>query len=139
MKMIATLTALLLVAACATPVSQEHLASSDYGQPPPDNYEEIIEARFSEILIDPTSPVYEIGKPHKGYTPKSWATNTPEHFGWVVCGTVNSKNRMGGYSGRRPFITLFRGAYIAKFTTGEARSNSVLNDGITKACNRYVP
>ena len=27
---------------------------------------------------------------------------------WVVCGTVNAKNRFGGYVGARPFYAAFR-------------------------------
>lgn len=30
----------------------------------------------------------------------------PRVFGWVACGTVNAKNRMGGYAGASPFFEL---------------------------------
>lgn len=135
---VSVLAALLLVAACATPVSPEKLASADYGPPPPANYEEIIKARFNEILIDPTAPLYQIQSPHKGYTKQSAMYGTQERFGWVVCGTVNSKNRMGGYTGRLPFFALFRGGYIAEFIHGEVADTSIVNSSIRSACSRYV-
>ena len=130
----------LLTTACATstPISPERLSAADYGQPPT-NYEEVIKARFNEILIDPTSPIYQIEKPRKGYTMKSPAYGTSERFGWIVCGTVNSKNRMGGYSGRLPFFTLFQGNHLVTFIPGESDSRSFLNDDIQRACNRPVP
>lgn len=134
----AILASLLLVAACATPISPEKLAAADYGPPPPANYEELIKARFNEILVDPTSPIYEIDKPRKGYTRPYEMYGTQEAFGWVVCGTVNSKNRMGGYAGRSPFFVLFRGEYMAQFITGESRDVSVLNTHIRRACRRYA-
>jgi hypothetical protein len=32
---------------------------------------------------------------------------------WAVCGTVNAKNRFGGYVGQRPFMSMFdRGRII---------------------------
>lgn len=141
MKRLTTLSiiaSVLAVAACATPVSPEKLAAADYGPPPPANYEELIKARFNEILVDPTSPIYEIDKPRKGYTRPYEMYGTQEAFGWVVCGTVNSKNRMGGYAGRSPFFVLFRGEYMAEFITGESRGASALNDDIRRACRRYV-
>lgn len=135
----ATLASLTFITACATPVSPERVASADYGPPPPANYEEIIKERFSRILIDPTSPLYEIEKPHRGYTLKSPSYGTSERFGWVVCGTVNSKNRMGGYSGRLPFFTLFQGGQLVTFIPGESDSRSVINSDIERSCSRRVP
>lgn len=29
-------------------------------------------------------------------------------FGWIVCGTVNAKNKMGGYVGAQPFYAVIR-------------------------------
>ena len=136
-RMAVSVLAALLAAGCATPISPKKLATADYGPPPPANYEEIVKARFSRVLIDPTSPIYEIRRPHKGYTKQSSLFDTQESFGWVVCGTVNSKNRMGGYTGGAPFFTLFKGGYIAEFVPGDTVERySVANASIRKACNR---
>lgn len=136
---ICSLASILLVSACATPVSPEKLASADYGPPPPAGYEEVIKARFHPMLIDPTSPLYEFQAPRKGYTMPSSLHRTGESYGWVVCGTVNSKNRMGGYSGKLPFFALFSGGQLVEFVPGEPHSRSFINDNIGHACNRSVP
>lgn len=132
--------ALLLIQACATPISQERIASADYGSAPPDNYEAIIKERISKILIDPTSPLYEFDKPRKGFTRRSPTFHTQENFGWRVCGTVNSKNRFGGYVGRVPFFALFRGDTIVEFMVGEITDNkygiNLRNSNIENVCNR---
>lgn len=132
--------ALLLIQSCATPISQERIASADYGPAPSGNYEAIIKERVSKILIDPTSPIYEFDKPRKGFTRQSPTFHTQENFGWRVCGTVSSKNRFGGYVGRVPFFALFRGDTIVEFMTGEITDNkygiNLLNSNIKNVCNR---
>lgn len=140
MKAISLTAVVLLLQACATPVSQERIASADYGDAPSDAYQQIIKDRFASILIDPTSPLYEIDKPRKGYTKKSPMFNTREQFGWRVCGTVNSKNRYGGYAGRSPFFALFRGDTIVEFLSGVSNPDptygSITNKNIENVCNR---
>ena len=139
-KLIYLVAALLLTQSCATEISQERILSADYGPPPSENYEAIIKERFSKVLIDPTSPIYEFDKPRKGYTKQSSMYNTQERFGWRVCGTVNSKNRFGGYTGRIPFFVLFRGDTIVEFKTGQITDNPVginlSNSAIEVACSR---
>jgi hypothetical protein len=124
--------------ACATQIPQERIANADYGPPPSAGYEEKIKEKFNQILIDPTSPIYNFGKPTKGYTRKSPLLNTQENFGWKVCGTVNSKNRFGGYAGRIPFFALFYQDRIVAFLYGEIddKGLSIMNNGIKKACMR---
>jgi hypothetical protein len=139
-KFVLLIGTLLLIQSCATPISQERITSADYGSAPSDNYEAIIKERVSKILIDPTSPIYEFNKPRKGYTRQSPTFHTQESFGWMVCGTVNSKNRFGGYVGRVPFFALFRGDTIVEFMTGEITDNkyglNLLNSNIENVCNR---
>ncbi len=132
--------ALLLMQSCATQISQERISSADYGAPPSEKYEQIIKERFSITLIDPTSPIYEFDKPRKGYTKQSSMFNTQENFGWRVCGTVNSKNRFGGYVGRVPFFVLFRGDTIVELISGAITDNkygiNFMNSAIEEACSR---
>jgi len=129
--------AALLLQACATPISPEAVASADYGPPPSERHQEIIRERFAKILIDPTAPLYEFDAPRKGYTRNSPMFGTREAFGWRVCGTVNSKNRFGGYTGRAPFFVLFRGDTIVEFVYGEAGQNAMIsNTAIQQACDR---
>ena len=95
---------------------------------------------MAKSLIDPTSPLYEFDAPRKGYTKASGTFGTSERFGWRVCGTVNSKNRFGGYTGRAPFFALFRGGRLVTLLVGEISRDTVniLNASIIGACNRTV-
>ena len=83
------------------------MLAADYGSPPPKDYRDLIKQEIGKSLIDPYSAQYEIGEPAKGYTIGNSLYKTPQ--GWLpVCGTVNARNRFGGYVGRAPFFTLFR-------------------------------
>jgi hypothetical protein len=132
--------AVLLLQGCATPISQDRIASADYGDAPSDAYQQVLRDRFASILIDPTAPLYEFDKPKKGFTKQSPIFNTREQFGWRVCGTVNSKNRYGGYAGKSPFFALFRGDTIVEMIYGESNPDpvygSLTNKQIENACNR---
>lgn len=126
-----------LLSGCATPIPPEVIAKADYGRPPPKNYKEIIKRSIGETLIDPTAPLYEFGTPSKGYTARSPIFGTEQAFGWRVCGTVNSKNRFGGYVGRVPFFVLLRNGVIVSKVIGEGSTDvSFVNVAIEKACAR---
>ena len=135
----ASVTAMLLWG-CATQIPPDVIANADYGSAPPENYEDIIKAEFAQTLIDPTSPIYRFGSPMKGYTKGSSIYGTQQTFGWRVCGTVNSKNRFGGYVGKVPFFVLFRDGHIAKMVVGKITSNeygiNLHNSAINEACAR---
>lgn len=89
----------LIIAGCARP-SAEEIASANYG-PMPMNEKEIAEEWVKSQLIDPYSAQFEQVGFRKGYTSVFGTTK----FGWVYCGRVNAKNRMGGYTGRSAFFT----------------------------------
>lgn len=95
------------LAACATAPTADQLTNADYGPPPPENHQQIIKDWFEERLIDPTSPLYSFRNPAQGYTQENAFYGTQLQFGWIICGTVNAKNRYGAYVGREPFFTLF--------------------------------
>jgi hypothetical protein len=142
-KAIYTIISIIVVIAltgCATPIPPEVIAHANYGAPPPKNYREMIKKEFSHTLIDPTSPLYEFSRPVKGYTRQSPMFNTQQVFGWQVCGTVNAKNRFGGYVGAVPFFVLFKNGVIIEHLVGEIPDNqygiSVLNSAINSACQR---
>ena len=98
----------ILLSSCAQNIPPEVVTNANYGSPPPVNYQEIIKQSIGQQLIDPTAPLYEFSTPTKGYTRNAPMFGTQQAFGWRVCGTVNSKNRFGGYVGRVPFFVLFR-------------------------------
>jgi hypothetical protein len=65
------------------------------------------EAALKASLIDPGSAQI---KWTKGFV---WGWFKPmferHYYGWVACGMINAKNRMGGYVGDTPFIVVYDG------------------------------
>lgn len=95
---------ILLIVGCATiPAPTEtSAAAANYGAAPV-NYEQTIKGLVSANLFDPYSAVYTFSTPQKG-----WNTMTGEIvWGWCTCGSINAKNRMGGYTGAKPFYAMF--------------------------------
>lgn len=130
----------VLLQGCATPISEEKLRTADYGAQPSANYKELVAARVSPLLIDPMSAVFHLSNPRKGYTKRSPMVGTEENFGWQVCGTVNGKNRFGGYAGAVPLFVLFHNDKIVEVILGEPEPKaphvSITNIAIEDACNR---
>ena len=117
------------LAACATGPTPEQLTHADYGPRPPENHQEIIKEWFAERLIDPTSPLYSFRNPVQGYTNDSPLYGTQLQFGWIVCGAVNAKNRLGAYVGREPFFTLFRDGSMVFIHDGPAAGEACKRAG----------
>jgi len=59
--------------------------------------------------IQLTRYVYEMRAPVRGW---ERANDGVMRVMWAVCGTVNAKNRFGGYVGQRPFLTMFHQARV---------------------------
>ncbi len=85
-----------------SPPSSTELISANFGSYP-ENYQEIIIRHFGRSLFDPYSAVYEFSTPRKAYI-----YNFEYIYGWGVIGTLNAKNRFGGYVGAKPFNVLIR-------------------------------
>jgi hypothetical protein len=49
-------------------------------------------------------------------------------YGWAVCGTVNAKNRYGGYVGAQPFFVLIRDNQVVRREMGQY----VVRDGFCR-------
>ena len=134
--------AAIVLTGCSMPVSEEKIAAADYGPRPPANYRTIIRSEIGEMLIDPTSPIFEFDTPRRGYTKTSPMFGTQETFGWRVCGTVNSKNRYGGYVGKVPYFVLFKDGQIVELLVGKITDNpyglNLSNSAIVGACDRAV-
>ena len=103
----------LTVVACVSTPTKEEIAKADYGNPPPENYEEFVRVGMQEILIDPYSAVYRFGQPSKGLA-HLWKNqgghNNPGgwNFGYLLAVGINSKNRMGGYTGEKAYRFFFK-------------------------------
>gem|GEM_PF-1121855 len=129
---------ILMLSACATQISQDKLATADFGAEPPSNYQDIIKERIDRTLIDPTSGIYRFtSKPRKGYFKTSPIVATREQFGYLVCGHVNGKNRFGGYTGGHRFAALMRGEHVVQLLSGNT-GDSLANVAISKWCIENV-
>lgn len=124
------------LAGCAAQITPEQLRNADYGPMPSEGHQDVIRAHFARTLIDPTSPLYEFTPPRRGYTAESPVFGTETKFGWIVCGRINGKNRMGGYAGWAPFYVLMRGNRVEFSIIGDSRRDSFRNGAIRGACRR---
>ena len=89
----------------------------------PKDYKAQIDARFASTLIDPGSRQIEY-------------ISTP--FGGLVCGYVNAKNRLGGYTGRHPFYAIFSQVGVLtklnEYTPEELAQSGHVDLGATTDC-----
>ena len=56
--------------------------------------------------------------------------------GYVVCGEINGKNRMGGYVGFRPFVAGLSDARLAFIPSPRTRTSSARVESVELAANR---
>lgn len=93
---------------CAFAPRLSEIENADYG-PKPVDVEVAVKKYFSDILFDPFSAHYEIGKPFK-----AWRKTTlrQAEYGWRVDVRLNAKNQMGGYVGWETYYFLFHGENI---------------------------
>lgn len=110
---------ILLLAGCATmppPPTVEQARNADFGKYPGD-WQEITTNRINEDLIDPYSSRYAFNGLEQGWL---HVRDTPSGYMyvWVACGTVNAKNRMGGYVGANPFYVAIRNGVVVRSKTG---------------------
>lgn len=117
------------LASCGTPPTAEQLRNADHGAPPGPGHQQVIKEWYAERLIDPTSPLYTFGTPVRGYTQENPIYGSKLEFGWIVCGTVNAKNRMGGYAGRETFFTLFKNDELRFIYTGSTAADACARAG----------
>ncbi len=114
----APLIVLVALSACAPPppTSAELQTMQTAIQPSsPAAAQAAVKAYFAKTLIDPTAPLYQFPvAPVQGKA----TVGQMREFGWFMCGTINSKNRMGGYGGNRPFFVHFAPAVADKVDDG---------------------
>jgi hypothetical protein len=124
--MIMAVIPVVFLSGCATPITQEQMAQADFG-PYPKNYQAIIKRDIAPTLVDPTSPLYTFDKPVK-----QGRSGNPPLFGWRVCGTINSKNRMGGYSGPAQYYVMIRNGHVIYELIGDSTDDNPIMDGLIR-------
>ena len=102
---------LLALSACASPPTQEQIATADYGSYP-ENYEQLVKDHYAKSLVDPYSVVYEhIAPPAK----RMWGDRIDgAHYDYNVCVTLNAKNRMGGYVGAKTSAVMIHNGVVVQ-------------------------
>ena len=102
----------------ATTLARAPRIGTAYG-PPPDwaEYRALGEAAIRATLVDPDSAKFSWpnGYIKGGYT----AFLSRRVYGYVTCGYVNSRNRMGGYGGDVPFIVVIDHGAVLTSDFGE--------------------
>lgn len=106
----------LSLAACASQITPEELDAADPG-PYPDNYQTIVTNGMTKYLFDPYSAQYQfIGEPVKSGVRKPPLLGGGVVFGWGGQVLINSKNRMGGYVGFKPYYYIIRDGRLENMT-----------------------
>ena len=115
MKILLILLISIFITACGTPVTQTQIQQARFVEPPSE-----IEANqqilnyLNNVLIDPQSLLLTCSKPlWKGWARKH--TGAEPYFGHILMCKVNSKNRLGGYTGQKPFVFVFNGNKMKVF------------------------
>jgi hypothetical protein len=98
--------AALAIALAATPaLSAAEKAAHVYGPAPTwEEYRILAEADIARRLVDPESArITWLGEYHKG----EWKPFLQSRVaGYIACGSVNARNRMGGYAGAVSFVVV---------------------------------
>ncbi len=91
---------LLFTVGCATPVTPEQIANTDYGTVPDSSiYQKATKDLIQQLLLEPSpARLRFIGEPQKGYAYLSGRRKPPE-FGYIVHVGITAKNLMGEYRG----------------------------------------
>ena len=110
-------TAGLLVACSAT--FERPSADADFGTVPV-GYELAIRAYFDEVLKDPDSAIYRIGRPVRAYRNRGLAWGGQVTWrGYAVDFQMNAKNSFGGYVGFKAYTALFSEGRLVRMIEGE--------------------
>jgi Short C-terminal domain len=88
-------------------------------------------------LIDPNSAIIEL--PYD-YIYGTWTSGFGRTSveGFITCGTVNARNRMGGYTGSTYFVSVVNETGIALFTDMDSSSSPYFRP-VDQGCSNLVP
>lgn len=116
MKKCVAILMILLFIGCTFKPTTKQIMEGDFN-PYPENYEKITKDFFHDELFDPSSAVFTFGIPARAiFVGYRWG------YGWVVCGTLNEKDRDGDYIGVKDFsVDIYEGKafdYTIGYLTG---------------------
>ena len=109
----------LVAVSGATSAKESPNAAADYGKQPTFANAVIVgEAFIKARLVDPDSAKFEW--PYNFRAVEMKGLFSKRRAGYVTCGYVNSRNRMGGYSGRSVFYIMENDGAVTDFTMDES-------------------
>jgi hypothetical protein len=112
------LTALLALAAASSPL--------EYGaQPTYPNAVSVSEQAIREKLVDPQSALFKW--PYNFVTGSLKGLLTKRYTGYWTCGRLNSRNKMGGYSGESWVMVVVKDGVATMADVGEDQSSDPTN------------
>lgn len=109
------ISALAVLAGCASGPTPQDIAAADYGTPiPQEQAEQRVKQYFSGTLKDPASAQYQFSQAQKGYIIGSAVEGKPLYAGYIISVNVNAKNSFGGYTGYQGYQFLFQNGAMVK-------------------------
>ena len=117
MKIVLLILIVSTLSACAgIPVTREKANAANFSaQPTDEEAVQNIRNYLENVLIDPGSLRLKCSKVlGKGWARKNFISDEPL-FGYLVSCDVNSKNRMGGYTGGKHYVFIINGSRISGF------------------------
>lgn len=124
----------LLVAGCASAAPNAAELAAMQAAPKPSSEqaaEQAVQAYFQTKLIDPTAPLYRFPLPP---TLAAVGFARARQAGWMMCGEVNSKNRMGGYTGFDQFFVYFSPTAPDTVVDGMIGDDDLSRDRVSGYC-----
>jgi hypothetical protein len=108
--------AFALSACGGIPVTREKANAATFAaQPTDEDAVQYIRNYLDDVLIDPSSLRLKCSKVlGKGWARENFISDEPL-FGYLVSCDVNSKNRMGGYTGGKHYVFIINGSRISGF------------------------
>ncbi len=117
MKIVLLILIAFVLSACAgVPVTREKANAANFAAQPTDQEAvQNIQNYLENILIDPGSLRLKCSKvAGKGWARENFISDEPQ-FGYLVSCDVNSKNRLGGYTGGKSYIFIINGGKTIGF------------------------
>lgn len=113
--LVLAIVSIVILSGCGPKRLTSQEAESAFGSFP-ENYRALIQEAVPPYLIDPASAMFYFSdKPPV-------AVDTGDfRSGWKVTFWVNAKNRMGGYTGKRPWICTIKNGEVISCSGGNQR------------------
>lgn len=120
----------VLLSACAPMpvITQQQLATADYGTPITQaQAEQLAKSWLDGSLKDPYSAVEQWQPVQKGIVTTSLLDGHKELPGYIMDGTVNAKNSYGGYVGARAYRFLFRDGAVERVMAADPDTGAMID------------